>query len=233
MQDYKNVKSRLLAYREPNKKYPSVEEEPSFEPGDQAPLSRLPRSPRSKPGKSRARNRKRSGSKETFDDGKRNGHVAARDRTDQVMRSNRGVLGGPRKEAWASGDETDSEARSLGSQNRRAPRKVESRKKRKGDKTSVPGKFGRGAAGRSHQEGSEEEPGEDEFAGQGGLSSAGELLERMYGNLQRDGGVEFSSLFPRRRGGESVIPRLRGDEDIFSDQVGTYGGLPLNSLYFR
>ncbi|GAQ82762.1 hypothetical protein KFL_001230100 [Klebsormidium nitens] len=222
--DYKNVKSRLLAYREPNKKYSSVEEEPSFEPGDQAPSLRLPTSPRRKPGKSAARDLKRSGSEESFDGGKRNGHVAARERTEKVVRNGRGGLEGARKEAWVASD-TDSEGRSLGSQNRRPPRKAESRKKHKGDEASTPRRTGRGAAGRLHQEGSEEEPGEDGVASQGELSSTGELLERMYQKLQRDGGVEFSSLFPRRRGGESVIPRLRGDEDMFSDQG--------NSLYSR
>lgn len=240
------MKSRLLAYREPSRKQPPVEEEPSFEPGSQPSSGRLPKgsvkSPRRRSvERQRTRHGRKSGSEESFgapsDGGEVNqtkgGHVSGRGRPKarEGERKGRGVLGFGPREAWGAGSETESESRSLGSQNRKPTRGGEKERggggKKKGQQRRDVGRieqtdgFGRRASGGIEQMGSGEVARRDSGNQVGGaLSSAGELLERMYQKLQSDRGVEFSGLFPRRGGGEeSVIPRLRVDAVVFADQV--------------
>jgi hypothetical protein len=240
------VKSRLLAYREPSRKHPPAEEEPSFEPGSQPSSGRLPKgsvkSPRRRSvERQRTRQGRKSGSEESFgapsDGGEVNqtkgGHVSGRGRAKarEGERKGPGGLGFGTREAWGAGSETESESRSLGSQNRKPTRGGEKERgvggKKKGQQRRDVGwieqtdGIERRASGGIEQMGSGEAARPDcgnEVGG--GLSSAGEMLERMYKNLQSDRGVEFSGLFPRRGGGgESVIPRLRANAVVFADQV--------------
>lgn len=211
--NYRNVKSRLWVYQEPSKKQPPLEEEPSFEPGNQPSSGRLPKGSVKSPRRllverHKTRKGRKSGSEESFgapsDGGKlsqtQGGHVSGRGRAKAREEERKGPGGsesGPR-EAWGAGSETDSESRSLGSQNRKPTRGGEK-------ETGVDGKKKgqqRRDVKRIEQMGSSKVVRPDSGSEVGGaLSSAGEMLEWMYENLQSDKGVEFSGMFPRRGGG--------------------------------